>query len=118
MTKRLLLLALALLALSIGPRAQEAVTLTTPQVVTTAALHVGYVGIDLDNARIVAQIENATNTVVTVKTYDSTTVPTGATLLTALNRGNFTVNSMMKAVYARLQTDGVIPAGAIAGTPQ
>ena len=43
--------------------------------------------------------------------------PSGATLLHALNTGNFSVNSLVKAVFQRLQTDGYLPAGTISGTP-
>lgn len=42
--------------------------------------------------------------------------PTGAQLLTALNTANLTANSLVKRVITRLQTDGYIPAGTIAGS--
>lgn len=43
--------------------------------------------------------------------------PTGAVLLATLNTANLTSNSLVKRVLTRLQTDGYIAAGSIAGTP-
>lgn len=43
--------------------------------------------------------------------------PTGAALLTALNTANLSANSLVKRVISRLQADGYVPAGTIAGTP-
>ena len=40
------------------------------------------------------------------------------TLLTQLNRGNFSVTSMQKAIINRLVADGFLPAGSVSGTPQ
>lgn len=40
-----------------------------------------------------------------------------AGLLTQLNRGNFSVNSMQKAIINRLVADGKLPAGSVSGTP-
>lgn len=114
-----LVAALAVVAMLAATSAQERVDLTTPVVATTSSMHVGYVGLDLDNSRIIAQVENASNAVLVVKTYDATTTPTGATLLNQLNLStNTTGNSLIRKVYTRLTLDGVIPAGTVAGAPQ
>lgn len=97
--------------------AQEAVTLTTPVVKTDTTYSVKYIGLDYSASTIVVQLQSNTGFVV-VKTYDATTTPTGATLLHNLNTANFSVNSLMKAVYNRLLTDGVIPTGSITGSAQ
>ncbi len=50
--------------------------------------------------------------------YGPATIPTGATLLHTLNVGNFSgATSLVKAIYNRLLTDGVI-AGTVSGSPQ
>lgn len=43
---------------------------------------------------------------------------TAATLLGQLNRGNFSVTSLQKAIINRLVSDGHLPAGSVTGTPQ
>src|SRR4051812_47997065 len=108
----------ALLALTVvwGSRAQELVTLTTPQTQTATTCTVDYIGLDLANARIAVQAHTNVGPL-PVKTYDASTTPTGAALLHSLNIGNFSVNSLLKAVYARLSTDGVCT-GTVSGTPQ
>jgi hypothetical protein len=116
--KRMLLIGVAMLVFGSLAPAQERVTLTSPLVTTVSTMHVGSVLLDLDASRITVVVENPANVVVVIKVYDSTTNPTGATLLHSLNIGNFSVNSLMKAVYNRLLTDGVIPAGSITGTAQ
>lgn len=52
------------------------------------------------------------------KVYDSTTTPTAATLLSNLNKANFSGvnNSLVKTIFNRLVADGVI-AGSVSGTP-
>jgi hypothetical protein len=118
MIKKLLLLTAIAATFAGGAVAQEAVTLTTPQTITVTNKHVSYIGLSLDTNTIVVQVENGANAIVAVKTYDATTMPTGATLLHQLNIGNFSVNSLLKAVYNRLITDGVIEAGSVTGSPQ
>lgn len=116
MRSRLLLIVL-LFAGVVGIRAQEAVTLTTPIAQPSiATCHVSRLSFDLD-ASVIAVALACNNGNGLTKTYDATTTPTGAALMTQVNRGNFTVNSMMKAVYARLNTDGVL-VGTVSGTPQ
>lgn len=96
--------------------AQEAVTLTAPVVKTATTCALDSVFIDIKNLRILATLEMNTGDTLT-KQYDSTTTPTGASLLTSLNRGNFSVNSLIKAVHNRLILDGVC-VGTITGSPQ
>lgn len=43
--------------------------------------------------------------------------PTGAVLINALNNANLATKSLVKRIYERLQTDGHLAAGTIAGTP-
>jgi TRAP-type mannitol/chloroaromatic compound transport system permease large subunit len=116
--KNLIITLACVLAFVGGAVAQEAVTLTTPQTITVSAKHVGTVCESFDNSTIVAEVHNGAHAVIAVKTYDATTTPTGATLLHQINIGNFSVNSLLKAVYNRLIADGVIEAGSVTGTPQ
>lgn len=107
--------------------AQEAVTLTTPVAKTTSTYTIAYVGLDVANSRIVVQLASNIGDPL-IATYDAAGLavngvpkaptPTGATLLHSLNAANFTTNSFVKQVYTRLQTDGVIAAGSVTGSPQ
>jgi hypothetical protein len=97
--------------------AQESVSLTTPIVKTaTSSCALDVLTLDVTRSAIFATLR-CNNGDVVQKTYDGGTTPTGASLLTTLNRGNFTTNSLIKAVYNRLIADGVI-VGTVAGTPQ
>lgn len=97
--------------------AQEAVTLTTPVVYSSnTAYHLERLTLDIDTARIGVQLKGVNGESLS-KVYDNTTTPTGTVLLHALNIGNFSVNSMVKAVYTRLITDGVLT-GTVGGAPQ
>jgi hypothetical protein len=91
-------------------------TLTTPTTATTTLYTLTYVGFDLVGQRIVVSVTSDQGALLT-HTYDSTTVPTGATLLHNLNTGNFSSTSLVKITLQRLATDGVIPAGSVTGTP-
>jgi uncharacterized lipoprotein YajG len=113
--KRLVLIA-ALLVLAAGLSAQEIVTLTTPAVQTATSCSVTFIGLELTTNRITVTVQPNVGVQVT-KVYDATTTPTGATLLHSLNIGNFSVNSLLKAVYNRLSTDGVCT-GTVSGVPQ
>jgi hypothetical protein len=116
--KRIVLIT-ALLALTVvwGTHAQELVTLTTPIAKASIPSYaVDTILLDVRRSAIVVSLSAPTGDVL-VKTYDGGTTPTGATLLHNLNTGNFSVNSLMKAVYNRLLTDGVIT-GTISGVPQ
>lgn len=110
-------LTLALVAaFFVGLAAQEAVTLSSPVVKTQTSASLVYLGIDVANGRITVQLTANTGDPI-FKTYDSTTTPTGAALLSALNTSNNTTTSLIKRVYQRLITDGVIT-GTVGGTPQ
>lgn len=116
--KRFLLCACLTVALALPVFTQETITLTTPQTVTTTTARVSYIGFDLENARIVVEVKNNLGVIIVTKTYDATTLPTGATLLNSINTANNTTTSLVKRVYQRLQTDGVIAAGTVVGAPQ
>lgn len=110
-----LLFVLALLTPVVLP-AQEIVTLTAPIVKTANGCSLDTMLLDVTRSRIVVTLACAGGDPIT-KQYDSFTAPTGASLLTSLNRGNFSTNSLVKAVYNRLIADGVI-AGTVSGVPQ
>lgn len=110
-----LLLSLLLLIPMVAS-SQELVTLTTPIVKTATGCVLDQVLLDVGRNRIVASLVCAGGDPIS-RTYDSFTTPTGATLLHNLNIGNFSTNSLIKAVYNRLITDGVIT-GTISGIPQ
>lgn len=111
---RNLILALLLLIPAVVP-AQEVVTLGTPIVRTANGCALDTLLLDVTRARIVASLLCGGEPV--TKQYDQFTTPTGATLLHALNVGNFSTNSMIRAVYLRLITDGVI-SGTVSGSVQ
>lgn len=94
----------------------ETLTLTTPQIVTTttSAYTIDLISLDIRNLSISIQIRGQNSEVIT-KTYDNSTVPTGALLLHTLNTSNFSVNSLLKAILNRLITDGVL-LGSVTGT--
>lgn len=50
------------------------------------------------------------------KVYDSTTTPTGASLLTTVNTSDNRTVSLIKKVYNRLIADGIL-VGTVSGTP-
>lgn len=111
-----ILIVLALLIPIVLP-AQEAVTLTTPIVKTaTSSCALDSLLLDVKGARIVVAL-SCNNGDTINKQYDNSTTPTGNALLHSLNIGNFSTNSLIKAVYNRLITDGVI-SGTVSGTAQ
>lgn len=117
-TRRLFIgLALTLIGVT-TPRAQETYTLSTP--VTKASrstYHLSSVLLDLDGKRVIIKLV-ADNGDELGQMYDGDTTPTGAALLSALNTANLSSNSLVKRIYQRLQTDGVVAAGTIGGSPQ
>jgi hypothetical protein len=114
--KKILILCLLLLAPTILP-AQEVVTLATPQVKTAPACALDTLILDVTRSRIVAQLVCPGGDPVS-KQYDAFTTPTGAALMTQVNRGNFSgATSLVRAIYNRLITDGVI-SGTVSGTAQ
>lgn len=115
--KRTILILLVVFGLAGFTIAQELVTLSVPVVKTsTSSCALDYLTLDVGNSRILVVLK-CNNADVIQKVYDDTTTPKGAALLTNLNRGNFSTNSLIKAVYNRLIQDSVIT-GSISGTPQ
>lgn len=126
--KKLLTVILTAIALAVGAAcvvimeevlAQESVTLNTPIVKTaTSSCALDYMNLDVGNSRILVALKCNNGDVIT-KVYDSTTTPTGASLLSALNTSNNSgANpSLIRRVYSRLIADNVI-VGTVSGTPQ
>lgn len=114
------------LSLTVPVAAQEILTLTTPKTSTATTCKVQDVDLNLVTPAITATVLLDTGSTIQV-VYGPTglivnsvltaATPTGATLLHALNTGNFTTNSLVKQVYTRLNTDGVC-VGTVSGTPQ
>lgn len=99
--------------------AQEIVTLTTPvQPPSITNYHVSRLLINVDDLRIIVELKGPQGETLN-KFYDSSTSPTGASLLTTLNKNNFSGgnNSLIKAIYVRLIADGVLT-GSVSGSPQ
>jgi hypothetical protein len=109
----------------VGLAAQEIVTLTTPIVKpSTSTCRLEELHIDPDlavfaNSRIVVVMacNNAADSF--TKQYDQFTTPTGAALITTLNRSNNAVGnpSLIAKVYNRLVADGVL-IGTVSGAVQ
>lgn len=95
----------------------EAITLTSPLVTTVETIALKSLHIDREEKRVEIHWREVGGAV-RQATYDDSTSPTGAQLLTALNTANLTSNSLIKRTLARLQADGHIGAGAITGTPE
>ena len=109
------LLGLALLGAAVY--AQEKVDLSSPVVrANTTDYHLERIVIDVDNGSILVQLKGNNGETLS-KAYNSTTSPTGASLISTLNASNNSTTSLVKRVYNRLIADGVI-AGTVSGTPQ
>ena len=100
----------------------EQIDLTTPETKPSNALYkvseLHFFGLDGPAAgkMIHAQLKGA-NGEVKGHTYNSSTTPTAAALLTSLNTANNSAGtSMIKRVYNRLIADGVLD-GTVSGTP-
>jgi hypothetical protein len=111
------------LALVVGLAAQEIVTLTTPIVKpSTANCQLDRIeldpGVPFATSRIVVEL-TCNNGDRVSKQYDQHTVPTGAVLLTTLNRSNNAVGqpSLIAKIYNRLNLDGVA-VGTVSGAVQ
>lgn len=98
--------------------AQERVDLTAPIAkVSTQNCALDYFVIDVGNSRIKVDLKCNNGDLVS-KTYDASTTPTGASLLSSLNTSNNSAGtSLIRRVYNRLTADGVIT-GSVSGTPQ
>jgi hypothetical protein len=93
-------------------------TVTPPAPITKPSINgytLDYLTLDVGQSRILCVVKSDTGETIQ-KVYDSTTTPTGLSLLSTLNKSNFTTNSLIKAVFNRLIADGVI-AGTVSGTP-
>lgn len=117
------ILVLGLVSLTIGLRADEAVTLTSPITKpNTTTIHIQRVTFDIDQKSISVQFIGDDGLAgsafyPTPAPASNPTQPTGAALISTVNTGNNTVNSMAKKILQRLQSDGYIPAGNVSGTP-
>lgn len=115
------LLVVLLLVLSVGGRAQEIVTLTSPVThpnVTTFRLD--KITIDVTNQVLYIQWLGNTGEAFAASypTPSPNAQPSGATLLHTVNTTNFSGTSMVKRIEQQLQTDGYIGAGTISGSVQ
>jgi hypothetical protein len=114
--KRVLLF-LLVLTLAGGARAQESVTLTSPIIKTsTSSCALETFDLNIPKATIAVTL-TCNNGDAIGKVYNSTTTPTGASLISTLNTSNNSTTSLVKRVYNRLIADGVIT-GTVSGTPQ
>lgn len=94
----------------------ELVTLTTAEPApATTVYQLGRVLLDVTTLTVRIELVGDTGKPKVI-IYGPTTTPTGATILHALNTGNFSTTSLAKKIYQQLQSDGLIP-GTISGTP-
>lgn len=122
--KKFILFFLLIFPLSL--QGQEVVTLTTPVTKPNqTTIKLERFNIDVVSKTIYVQWlgnnnEAGSATYSTPVPPDHPTQPTGAALLTTLNKINLSgVNpSLVARILARLQSDGYIPAGSISGTPE
>lgn len=114
---RFFALVLIALLVPLGVVAQESLTLTTPVVKTATTWSIDVITLNIKDRQIAVYLSSDAGDSKT-KIYDATTTPTGATALSTINTRNNSVTSLIKWVYQRLQTEGVIAAGNVTGTPQ
>lgn len=97
----------------------ETIALTAPVSTTRSTIRITRVDIDVESKRIAVEWASNLSTEAFRAIYDSITTPTGATLLTTINKMNFALAnpSFVARIIARLQTDGFIAAGTVSGTP-
>lgn len=116
--------AAVLVALLSPLHAQERVTLTAPVAKASAtSIQIERITIDVKAKSIYVQwlFDNgdADSAVYTTPApVDHPAQPTGAVLFSTLNTSNLTTVSMVKRILQRLQADGYVKAGSIAGTPE
>lgn len=102
----------------------EAMTLTTPIEGQAAITVMRLAQLTLDNVggRVIIQVREWTGTVFAADgrfrefVFDAFSVPTGATLIVALNKANLSAVSLEKRVMNQLHASGVLR-GAISGSP-
>ena len=92
----------------------ERVDLTVSQTKTTTNYQLRHLSLNIISKQIAVELVSDTGGVIT-KVYDSTTTPTGATLLSQINASDNRTVSMVRKVYNRLVADGVL-AGTVSGT--
>lgn len=93
----------------------EQVDLTVPTArSSTLNYHVERLTLDWDAGTIAIQLKGNDGSALS-KSYDATTNPTGAALMTSLNKINLTTRSLNQRIFDRLILDGVL-IGTVAGT--
>ena len=119
MTRQLRLAALAALLATGALAAQERehVTLASPVPATVTAYTLEEIVLNVRDRIIVVRVRPNVGADVSYA-YTETTTPTGATLLSQINRGDFSTNSLVKVIYNRLMAAGVIPEGSVVSVPQ
>lgn len=119
--RRILIVLIAAIALSASSSAQESVTLTAPVPAgNISTWQVTEFHIDLlPSPRVTLEVKDNLGNLVR-DTHDSTTTPSGATLLAALNTANLSTagNSLIARLLKHLQNENKIGAGSVTGTPQ
>lgn len=107
-------------------RGQEVITLTTPITKPNQTnIHIQRIIVDIDALSVMVQWVGNDNTPGSA-VYPTPAIlnplgmlqPSGASLISTINKTNNTVNSIVKKIIVQLQSDGYIPAGSISGTPQ
>lgn len=109
-----------LISFAVTLTAQEVVNLTTPITYPSqTTVKIERVTIDVV-AKIIRIQWLGENGEAGSAIYDSTTSPTGAALLTTLNKMNFSGGnpSLVNRILTRLQLSGHIGNGSISGTPE
>lgn len=126
MKTHFLLIAILLVSV-LASHAQESVTLTAPVTKPNqTTIKLDGLRIDLSPSKTVTVRWLDNNNEPGLAIYstpvppDHPTQPTGAALLTTLNKINLSGGnpSLVARILARLQQDGYIPAGSISGTPE
>jgi hypothetical protein len=96
---------------------QERVNLTNPIAKPSISNYtISYLALDWSNQRVTIELL-ANNGERLSKVYDSTTNPTGNTIMTGLNTANLTTRSLNQRVFDRLIQDKVIE-GTVTGVSQ
>lgn len=107
MTKLILSL---VLVFGVGLYAQERITLASPETVINTQYRVQHIDLDYDNGRIAILLKGDQSGEAVSCVYAATTNPTGAFLISGLNKanlasayaGNATTGSLMQRIFHRL----------------
>lgn len=93
----------------------EQFDLTAPIVPASLAHYrVSFLTLDWDGAAIRGAITETTTGAQTPFSYNGAAA---LALMTTLNTANLSVSSLVKRTLLKLQTDGILPAGSVTGTP-